>query len=174
MNKYRQKSFSPQHNSLNPTLYTISQSLIGTFIPKLNSMIIPQIEVKQRIKTGVTIIWQLAFFKKITKGSENVDNFYLKTGSESKYKFHLFIGLFVFSAQWPEYGEVQLPDSDSDRTSGGRNRRCELGQADRTGAVQIKTRPLSSVLPRWTATTPGGDGTKTRQVKVLHHTDVLN
>lgn len=89
-------------------------------------------------------------------------------------KFYLKISEFrinSFSAQWPSDREVQLPDSDSHRTGRVKNGRCGLGQADRTSAAQNKTRPLSHVLPRWAATTCGGDGEKTQQVKVLHYTN---
>lgn len=77
---------------------------------------------------------------------------------------------YIFPAQRAADGEVQLPDCDSDKTGEGRNRRCGLGQADRTGAAQNETRPLSTVHSRGTATAPGGDGTKTRQVEALRHT----
>lgn len=61
--------------------------------------------------------------------------------------------------------EVQLLDSEASRADWGRTRGSGLGSADRTGVVQIATRPLPPVLLRWQPAAPGGDGTKTQQVE---------
>lgn len=93
------------------------------------------------------------------------------TISKYFFRFHSLVSFFSISAQWSSGRDVQLPDSDPDRASRGRNGGRELGQADRTCAAQNKTCPLSTVQPRRTTTTPGGDGTKAQQVKVLRHTE---
>lgn len=79
----------------------------------------------------------------------------------------------MVSAQRAADGEVQLPDCESGGTGGGRSRRRRgLGPADRAGAEQKQTRPLSHVLPRRTPAAPGGDGTETQPVKT--HTAVYS
>lgn len=74
---------------------------------------------------------------------------------------------FYSSAQPASDGEVQLRDLETGRADGVRKRRRGLGSANRAGAVQVETRPLSDVLPQRTAAAHGGDGEKTQQVNVV-------
>lgn len=70
-----------------------------------------------------------------------------------------------FSAQWATSREVQLLDSEAERTDRVRSRGFGVGPADRTSDTQNQTRPLSDVLPWRTAASRGGDGTETQQVR---------